>query len=229
MEPMKFLALSTSVHRYTDSGIHTGMWLGEYTHFYDVLTEAGHEVTLASVDGGAVPIDPVSLKTPVIQLGGTNKRYEDPEFMDQLDDTPAITDVNLDEFTGIYLIGGHGTMFDFANDEVQQAVAHFADADKIVSAVCHGPCGLLDVTLANGAKLLDGRHVTGYSWTEEKLARRTEEVPFSLEEKLRDQAGEYTTAKIPMTKHVVVDGNLITGQNPTSAAGVGEAVLEALS
>ena len=227
MGRMKFLALSTSVHRYTDSGIHTGMWLGEYTHFYDVLTEAGHEVTLASVDGGAVPIDPVSLKTPVIQLGGTNKRYEDPEFMDQLDDTPAIADVNLDEFDGIYLIGGHGTMFDFAGDEVKKAVGHFADADKIVAAVCHGPCGLLDVTLANGRMLLDGRHVTGYSWTEEKLARRTEEVPFSLEEKLRDQAGAYTTAKIPMTKHVVVDGKLITGQNPTSAAGVGEAVLEA--
>ena len=226
MGRMKFLALSTSVHRYTDSGIHTGMWLGEYTHFYDVLTEAGHEVTLASVDGGAVPIDPVSLKTPVIQLGGTNKRYEDPEFMDQLDDTPAIADVNLDDYAGIFLIGGHGTMFDFSNDAVKKAVAYFADNDKIVSAVCHGPCGLLDVTLANGTKLLDGRHATGYSWTEEKLARRTEEVPFSLEEKLRDQAGEYTTAKIPMTKHVVVDGKLITGQNPTSAAGVGEAVLE---
>ena len=219
---MRILALSTSVHRYTTSGIHTGMWLGEYTHFYDVVTAAGHEVTLASVDGGAVPIDPVSLKTPVIQLGGTNKRYADPEFMSQLDDTPAIADVDLENFDGIYLIGGHGTMFDFGAADVKKAVAHFADNDKIVAAVCHGPCGLLDVTLANGAKLLEGRHVTGYSWTEEKLARRTEEVPFSLEEKLRGQAGEYTTAKIPMTKHVVVDGKLITGQNPTSAAGVGE-------
>ncbi|PLA27186.1 hypothetical protein CYJ45_10455 [Corynebacterium coyleae] len=136
--------------------MHTGMWLGEFTHFYDVLTDAGHEVDLVSVDGGAVPIDPVSLKTPVIQMGGTNKRYEDPEFM----------------------------------------------------------------------SLLDDRTVTGYSWTEEKLANRTDEVPFSLEDKLREQASEYTTAKIPMTKHVVVDGNLITGQNPTSAAGVGEAVLK---
>ncbi len=223
---MKILALSTSVHRYEKSGIHTGMWLGEYTHFYDVLTEAGHDVTLASVDGGAVPIDPVSLKTPVIQLGGTNKRYEDPEFMDQLEDTPAIADVNLDEFDGIFLIGGHGTLFDFQNEAVNKAVAHFADAGKIVSAVCHGPAGLLDVTLADGTKLLDGRRVTGYSWTEEKLARRTEEVPYSLEDKLREQAGEYTTAKVPMTKHVVVDGKLIAGQNPTSAAGVGEAVVE---
>jgi len=202
------------------------MWLGEFTHFYDVLTAASHEVTLASVDGGAVPIDPVSLKTPVIQMGGTNKRYEDPEFMSLLDDTPAITDVTLDDYAGIFLIGGHGTMFDFAGDEVKKAVAYFADNDKIVSAVCHGPCGLLDVTLANGSKLLDDRTVTSYSWTEEKLANRTDEVPFSLEDKLREQADEYTTAKIPMTKHVVVDGNLITGQNPTSAAGVGEAVLK---
>lgn len=226
MGRMKFLALSTSTHRYANSGIHTGMWLGEFTHFYDVLTDVGHEVTLTSVDGGSVPIDPVSLKTPVIQLGGTNKRYEDPEFMDQLEGTPAIADVNLDEFDGIYLIGGHGTLFDFQNEAVSRAVAHFADNDKIVSAVCHGPAGLLDVTLADGSKLLDGRNVTGYSWAEEKLARRTEEVPFSLEEKLREQAGEYTTATVPMTKHVVVDGKLITGQNPTSAAGVGEAVLE---
>ena len=120
-------------------------------------------------------------------------------------------------------------MFDFSNDEVKKAVAYFADNDKIVSAVCHDPCGLLDVTLANGSKLLDDRTVTGYSWTEEKLANRTDEVPFSLEDKLGEQAGEYTTAKIPMTKHVVIDGNPITGQNPTSAAGVGEAVLDALS
>ena len=225
---MKFLALSTSVHRYQSSGIHTGMWLGEFTHFYDVMTKAGHEVDLASVDGGAVPIDPVSLNTPVIQMGGTNKRYKDPEFMALLDDTPAITDVDLDSYNGIYLIGGHGTMFDFTNEEVTAAVAHFADADKIVSAVCHGPVGLLDVTLADGSSLLDGRNVTGYSWAEEKLAQRTAEVPFSLEEKLKEQAGEYTTAKLPMTKHVVVDGKLVTGQNPMSAAGVGEAVLELL-
>ena len=226
MGRMKFLALSTSAHHYENSGIRTGMWLGEFTHFYDVLTAAGHEVDLASVTGGVIPIDPVSLKTPVIQMGGTNKRYEDPEFMSLLDDTPAIADVNLGDYDGIYLIGGHGTMFDFADEEVKKAVAHFADNDKIVSAVCHGPSGLLDVTLANGKKLLDDRTVTGYSWTEEKLANRTDEVPFSLEDKLREQAGEYTTATIPMTKHVVIDGNLITGQNPTSAAGVGEAVLK---
>lgn len=225
---MKILALSTSVHRYATSGFRTGMWLGEFTHFYDVVTEAGHEVDLASVAGGVVPIDPVSLKAPVIQMGGTNKRYEDPEFMSLLDDTPAIADVDLDSYDAIYLIGGHGTMYDFTDPDVKKAVAHFADANKIVSGVCHGPVGLLDVTLADGSQLIDGRRLTGYSWTEEKLANRTDEVPFSLEEKLTAQAGEYSTATVPMTKHVIVDGNLITGQNPMSAAGVGEAVVEKL-
>lgn len=225
---MKILALSTSAHRYATSGFRTGMWLGEFTHFYDVVTEAGHEVDLASVAGGGVPIDPVSLKAPVIQMGGTNKRYEDPEFMSLLDDTPAIADVDLDSYDAIYLIGGHGTMYDFTDPDVKKAVAHFADANKIVSGVCHGPVGLLDVTLADGSQLIDGRRLTGYSWTEEKLANRTDEVPFSLEEKLTAQAGEYSTATVPMTKHVIVDGNLITGQNPMSAAGVGEAVVEKL-
>lgn len=225
---MRFLALSTNAHRYETSGIRTGMWLGEYTHFYDVLTEAGHEVDLASVRGGVIPIDPVSLTPPVIQLGGTNKRYEDPDFMSALDDSPAIADVDLDTYDGIYLIGGHGTLFDFDRPEVSDAVAHFADADKIVSAVCHGPAGLLGVRLTSGQLLLDGRKVTGYSITEEKLARRNDEIPYALEDKLTEESAEYTKARIPMTKHVVVDGNLVTGQNPTSATGVGEAVLELL-
>lgn len=225
---MKLLALSTSAHRYETSGLRTGVWLGEYTHFYDAVTEAGHEVDLASVRGGVIPIDPVSLQPPVIQLGGTNKRYQDPEFMAQLDSAPAIADIDLEAYAGIFLIGGHGTMFDFVTDEVNNAVAHFADADKIVSAVCHGPVGLLSVRKADGTELLAGRKVTGYSWAEEKLARRADEVPFSLEERLSADAAEYTTARIPMTKHVVEDGKLITGQNPMSATGVGEAVVKAL-
>ncbi|MEH0146887.1 type 1 glutamine amidotransferase domain-containing protein [Corynebacterium sp. Q4381] len=225
---MKLLALSTSAHRYETSGLRTGVWLGEYTHFFDAVTDAGHEVDLASVRGGVIPVDPVSLQPPVIQLGGTNKRYQDPEFMSQLDDSPAIADVDLEAYAGIFLIGGHGTMFDFLTDEVNNAVAYFADAEKIVSAVCHGPVGLLGVRTADGTELLRGRKVTGYSWAEEKLARRADEVPFSLEERLSADAAEYITARIPMTKHVVVDGKLITGQNPMSATGVGEAVVEAL-
>ncbi len=225
---MKFLAVSTSTHRYTSTGVHTGMWLGEFTHFYDVMEKAGHEVDLASIAGGAVPIDPVSLQGPVLLMGGTNKRYADAAFMAQLDATPALADVTLDGYDGIYLIGGHGTMFDFDDESLKAALAHFAENGKIVSAVCHGPNGLLDVPLSDGTSLLDGKRVTGYTWAEEKLARRADEVPFSLEERLTEQAAEFSKARVPMTKHVVVDGTLITGQNPTSAAGVAEAILENL-
>lgn len=225
---MTFLAVSTSAHRYQETGIHTGMWLSEYTHFYDTITKAGHDVDLASVAGGAVPLDPVSLQAPYMLMGGTNKRYEDADFMEHLDTTPALADVDLDPYAGIYLIGGHGAMLDFDDEALKAALAHFASGGKIISAVCHGPAGLLDVPLPDGTHLLDGKKVTGFTWIEEKLARRSSDVPFSLEERLSAEAGEFVKARVPMTRHVVVDGRLVTGQNPTSATGVAEAVLELL-
>lgn len=226
---MKVLAISTSASRYEKTGHRTGMWLGEYTHFYDELTESGHDVTLASITGGEIPIDPVSLQPPVINLGGTSKRYQDREFMSQLDDTPAVADLNAEDFDAVYLIGGHGTLFDFDDPALKTLLADFTETGTIVSAVCHGPAGLLDVPLPSGSTLLSGKKATGYTWTEEKLARRADAVPYSLEEKLEAEAGEYTTATIPMTEHVVTDGTLVTGQNPMSAAGVGKEVVRLLA
>lgn len=226
---MKVLAISTSASRYEKTGHRTGMWLGEYTHFYDELTEAGHDVTLASITGGEIPIDPVSLQPPVINLGGTAKRYQDREFMSQLDDTPAVSDLNAEDFDAVYLIGGHGTLFDFDDPALKTLLAAFTENGTIVSAVCHGPAGLLDVPLPSGGTLLSGKKATGYTWTEEKLARRADAVPFSLEEKLEAEASEYTTATIPVTEHVVTDGTLVTGQNPMSAAGVGKEVVRLLA
>lgn len=222
---MRFLAVSTSTHRFADSGIHTGMWLSEYTHFYDVMAKAGHSVDLASIAGGSVPLDPVSLQSPYLLLGGTHKRYADPDFMEHLDTTPALADVDPEGYDGIYLIGGHGAMVDFDAEALKGALAWFTDHGRIVAAVCHGPAGLLDVPLADGTALLDGRKITGFTWAEEKLARRASQVPYSLEERLSAQAGEFAKARVPMAKHVIVDGRLVTGQNPTSAAGVAEAVL----
>lgn len=226
---MKVLAISTSASRYEKTGHRTGMWLGEYTHFCDVLTETGHDVTLASIAGGEIPIDPVSLQPPVINLGGTAKRYQDREFMSQLDDTPAVSDLNAEDFDAVYLIGGHGTLFDFDDPALKTLLADFTENGTIVSAVCHGPAGLLDVPLPSGGTLLSGKKATGYTWTEEKLARRADAVPYSLEEKLEAEASEYTTATIPMTEHVVTDGTLVTGQNPMSAAGVGKEVVRLLA
>lgn len=119
-------------------------------------------------------------------------------------------------------------MFDFVDESVAQTVAAFADAGKVVAAVCHGPTGLLGVQLADGSQLLDGRKVTGFSWTEEKAAGRADAVPFNLQQQLKDARARYTKALLPLGKQVVVDGLLITGQNPTSATGVGEAMVKAL-
>lgn len=224
----KVLALVTTADRYLKTGHRTGLWLGELTHVYDVLTKAGHEVDIVSVSGGTVPLDPVSLMPPMLALGDTDKRYEDPVFMSLLDNTRSIAEANPDDYDTIFLAGGHGTMFDFVDQSVADLVARFADGGKPVAAVCHGPVGLLDVRLADGSALLAGRKVTGFSWAEEKAAGRAEAVPFSLQEQLSEAAGSYVKALVPMGKKVVVDDNLITGQNPTSAAGVGEALVKAL-
>lgn len=226
--PARVLALTTSESEYRAAGYRTGLWLGELTHFYDVLTEAGHEVVIASVAGGTVPLDPESLSHLVLAQGGTKKRYEDRTFMDLLQDTPAVDEVDADDFDAIYLTGGHGTMFDFTDPAVAELVSEFWAQGKIVSAVCHGPVGLIDAVDTDGTPLVAGRKVTGFSKPEEKLAGRADVIPFELHTALKNQGATYKKALRPMAENVVVDGRLITGQNPMSATAVGKAVLKAL-
>lgn len=223
----RVLAIVTNAADYEKVGYRTGLWLGELTHFQDELEKAGYAVDLASPRGGYVPLDPESLSTVMLKMGGTGKRYVDPGYMAALQDTMAVADVRVEDYDAIYLTGGHGTMFDFRDAGLARLVGEFADAGKVVSAVCHGPVGLLDVTLADGRPLLRGRKVTGFSWREEKVAGRRKAVPFNLEKAL-SKRGRYERSRVPMKPNVVVDGNLVTGQNPTSAAGVGKAVVKRL-
>lgn len=223
----RILALVTNASDYQKAGYRTGLWLGELTHFQDVVEKAGYAVDVASPEGGYVPIDPESLSAMMLKMGGTGKRYEDPAYMRTLQDTLAVADVDPDDYEAIYLAGGHGTMFDFRQVSVADLVARFANAGKVVSAVCHGPAGLLHVTLADGTPLLKGRQVTGFSWREEKVVGRRKVVPFNLEKSL-GKRGSYSKALLPMKSHVVVDGALVTGQNPMSAQGVGEEVVKLL-
>lgn len=220
--------VTTSACEYTDVGYRTGLWLGELTHFYDVVTEAGHEVVIASVAGGLVPLDPESLQPLVLAMGDTSKRYESREFMDLLGSTVAVADVDAADFDALYLTGGHGTMIDFPTSQpLIDLIGDFARQGKVISAVCHGPSGLLNVEL-NGSPLLAGRRATGFSWPEEKLARRADAVPFNLSEAMKARGAKYTKALRPMAEKVVVDDLLVTGQNPTSASGVAKAVVKLL-
>lgn len=227
--PKRILAVVTSTPEYEKAGYRTGLWLGELTHFYDVATEAGHEVVIASIAGGRVPIDPESLGTVMLKLGGTDKRYADRAFMDLLQDTPSVESLAGEAFDAVYLTGGHGTMFDFpSSTALAERVTRTAKEGGVVAAVCHGPAGLLSALGPDGEPLLKGRKATGFSWREEKLAGRDDAVPFRLDELMKEQGAKYTKALAPMSSKVVVDGTLVTGQNPTSAKGVGEAVVKLL-
>ena len=225
----RVLIIVTSVGEYEKAGFRTGLWLGELTHFYDVVEQAGYEPVIASIAGGHVPIDPESLSHDVLGELGTDRRYADRQFMDQLRETRSVAEVDPAHYVAIYLTGGHGVMFDFAqSDRLAGLLREFHESGKVVSAVCHGPCGLLGAQLSDGRYLVDGKDVTGFSWPEEELAQRDRAVPYSLQDELKQRGAEYSTAEQPFATYVREDDRLITGQNPGSAKAVAEAVVAKL-
>jgi putative intracellular protease/amidase len=229
MATNKILIIVTSTGEYEKVGYRTGLWLGELTHFADVAENAGFQFDIASPAGGYVPIDPESLAAAVLKEGGTDKHYEDRAFMDRLKASLKIADVRADDYDAIYFTGGHGVCFDFAScRELAQLTSEFYETGKIVSAVCHGPAGLLEVKLRDGNYLIANKKVTGFTWDEEVKAGRDHAVPYNLEEELKKRGANYQKAWFAFAAHVVVDGRLITGQNPASATGVGEAVVKQL-
>jgi putative intracellular protease/amidase len=232
-ETNRLLIVVTNASEYKKVGYRTGLWLAELTHFWDVADEAGFEMDIVSPKGGYVPIDPESLITTELGAtlgvkGSVHEHYEDRAFMDRLTNTRALADVDPSQYDAIYLTGGHGVMFDFNGAALSALTAQFYDGGKVVAAVCHGPCGLLGVKVESGKWLLDGKKATGFSWKEEKLVKRDRAVPFSLEEEMMKRGAQYQAAALPFVAHVVEDGTLITGQNPASTRGVGEAVVRKL-
>lgn len=231
----RILIIATNAGEFETAGYRTGLWLGELTHFWDVAAEAGYQMDIASPSGGLVPIDPESLL--ITELGAAaglegklHEHYKDRSFMDRLKSTPKVEEADPERYDAIYMTGGHGVMFDFPKSAaLARLIARFYASGKIVSAVCHGPCGLLGVKLEDGEYLIRGKNVTGFSWKEEVAAKRDGAVPFSLENELRKRGAKYSTAILPFASHVAEDGLLITGQNPKSAHAVGAAVVRKLA
>lgn len=229
MATKKILVIVTNVGEYENVGFRTGLWLGELTHFWDVIEKAGYTMDLASPEGGYIPLDPESLSHEYLNELGTIDRYKDRDFMDLLENTRKISDTKPEDYDAIYLTGGHGVMYDFPNSEdLETAIARFYESGRVVSSVCHGATGLLNAKLGNGDFVIKGKKVTGFSWPEEVLATRDKAVPFNLEEEMGKRGADYTKAAKPFETYVVEDGNLITGQNPGSAQAVGEAVVAKL-
>lgn len=222
---MKILMIVTSTGMYESGNLETGLWLSELTHLYHLAREQNDDITIASIKGGHTPIDPESLK-PFMLDKITKSYWADSSFRELLEHTKSLNEVSDQVFDCVYLAGGHGTMYDFPDNNILQSIIrqHY-ESNKIVAAVCHGVGGLLNVKLSSGEYLIKGKTITGFTWFEESLAGRKKEVPFNLEDELKKRNSNYQKALIPMTSKVLVDDNLITGQNPFSSKEIAKEVI----
>ena len=224
-DSMKALIVVTSHSELGHTGKKTGYYLPEVTHPFFELTKAGFQVEIASPKGGKAPLDERSLDLS----DENNKKFiENPEFARLLDQTLPLSKVQPDQYSAILFAGGHGTMWDFPDSqEVQRLGSAIYEQGGVVAAVCHGPAALVNIRLSDGRFLIAGKHVTGFTNAEEDAAELTSVVPFALETRMVERGALFEKAGLWESK-VVTDGRLVTGQNPASAAGVGEAVARAV-
>lgn len=226
----RVLAVVTSHDRFDNTDKTTGLWLGELTHYYEKIATAGHELDVVSTRGGKVPIDPDSLGVRAGPQGSNRAFMDDPKTRSLLEESPRPDEVSAGDYQAIYFAGGHGAMWDFPEDRGLIALAEsIHHRGGIVSAVCHGSAGLLNLRDDSGLLLVGGRRVTGYTNLEERAVRHTGHVPFSLEDELTARTDGFSSARVPFMPHVVTDGRVVSGQNPLSAKGVGRHVADLLS
>lgn len=224
---MKVLIVLTSHDQLGNTGAKTGFWLEELAAPYYALKDAGAQLTLASVKGGEPPLGPKS-SDPASQTDATRRFEADAEARAALATTHKLSDMSVDDFDAIFYPGGHGPLWDLAEDAssialIERAIA----AGKPVAAVCHAPGVLRYVKTTDGKPLVAGKAVTGFSNNEEQAVGLTEVVPFLVEDMLKANGGRYSKAG-NWQAHVEIDGLLITGQNPASSEPVAEALLAML-
>jgi putative intracellular protease/amidase len=222
---MKILMVLTSHDRLGDTGKKTGLWLEEFAAPYYVFQEAGAVITLASPKGGQPPVDPRS-EEAAAQTAATRRFHGDKRGQAALANTMKLSNISADEYDAVFYPGGHGPLWDLAEDRHSIALIEtMHGAGKLVAAVCHGPGVLRRVKGPDGLPLVKGKSVTGFSNTEEAAIGLTHVVPFLVEDMLKENGGRYSKAD-NWKPHVVTDGNLITGQNPASAHTGANALLE---
>ncbi|MFT8394710.1 type 1 glutamine amidotransferase domain-containing protein [Propionibacterium sp.] len=214
----RILIVVTNVDHYETDPLHpTGLWLSELTHAYDIFEAHGFEQTIVSPTGGKSPLEPRSLTFPNYDKSAKSW-HENPARMALLEITASPAEIDAAGYDAIYFTGGHAVMFDFPGSTgLQRITRDIFERGGVVSAVCHGYCGLLDTTLSDGSFLVAGRNLTGFSWREEVLARVDKLVPYNVEDRIQERGAHYSKALLPFVSNVVVDGNLVTGQNPGSA------------
>ena len=213
----RILHVVTNVGHYDDPSHTTGLWLSELVHAWEVFEERGFEQAIVSPRGGRSPLEPRSLMFPTYDRAAKAWRA-DPERMALLESTLSPDEIDPDDYAAIYFTGGHAVMYDFPDSEgLQRITREIWERGGVVSAVCHGYCGLLNTTLSDGSLLVAGRKVTGFAWQEEVLARVDKLVPYNAEEEMKRRGARYQKAKLPFVPYALTDGRLVTGQNPGSA------------
>ncbi|MDR2326874.1 MAG: type 1 glutamine amidotransferase domain-containing protein [Acidovorax sp.] len=213
----RILHVVSNVDRYRTTAQPTGLWLSELSHAYDIFARHGYAQRLVSPLGGVSPLEPRSLRWPHADAS-TRRWLADPERMALLTHTAAPADIHPGDFDAIYFTGGHAVMFDYPDSEgLQHLTRAIYEQGGVVASVCHGYCGLLNTRLSNGDWLLAGRHITGFSWHEEVLAGVARQVPYNAEAEALHRGARYDKAWLPFLPKALVDGRLVTGQNPQSA------------
>ena len=225
---MKILIVLTSHRQLGDTGKKTGFWIEEFAAPYYVFQEAGAVIAIASPKGGQPPIDPKS-DEPESQTPATIRFKADNELQQLLANTQMLSEVLAADFDAVFYPGGHGPLWDLAEDPASIALIEATlAAGKPVALVCHAPGVLRHVKAANGDPAVQGKTVTGFTNTEEQAAGLTEIVPFMVEDMLKQNGGHYSKAA-DWQPYVVKDGRLITGQNPASSELAAKELLELLS
>ncbi len=224
---MKVLFVLTSHSELGNTGKKTGFWIEEFAAPYYVLADAGVTLTIASPKGGQPPIDPKS-EAADAQTPATERFNADAELKEKLANTVVLTEVKQDDYDAVFYPGGHGPLWDLANDETSiSLIESFYNNQKPVAFVCHAPGALVKVKAANGDPLVKGKEVTGFSNSEEDAVQLTDVVPFLLEDELQRLGGVYTKGA-DWGAYVKKDGLLITGQNPGSSEEAAKVLLATL-
>lgn len=219
----KILFVVTSHDTKGNTGQPTGYYLSEVSHPWEVLSDAGYEIDFVSPKGGKAPVDGFDLTDPV-----NKKFWDNGPVRRKVENTLTPEAVNPKDYSAIFYAGGHGAMWDLADDEKLAAVAaKIYEQNGLVAAVCHGPAGLVNIRLGDGSYLVKDKKVNAFTNEEEAAVEMEKVVPFALESKLIERGAKFEKSA-PWQTHVVTDQRLITGQNPQSAKAVGLAMLEIL-
>jgi putative intracellular protease/amidase len=222
----KILVVLTNTIRYHGTQQATGLWLGEATEFVDEVTNANFAIDYVSPKGGFVPLDPRSFK---YTDKSTMDIYASSDFQQRaLTNSLKPEQINPQDYSAIYYTGGHGVMWDFPTDpKLQEITRKIYQQGGLITSVCHGIAGLLNVTDANGKYLIAGKNITGFTTAEEILAGKRKVVPF-LNENVAKSHGANFQKKRAYKEFAIQDDQLITGQNPFSARAVAKLVIKNL-